>query len=75
MKHSDDYYYDIIRTNIKKIRKEKNLTQEQLAEKAGMSYDYLTEIESLKRKKSFSIAVLGRIADALEVDIKDFFNK
>lgn len=38
-----------------------------------MSMDYLAEIESEKRKKSFSIAVLGRIADALEIDIAEFF--
>lgn len=35
--------------------------------------DYLAEIESEKRKKSFSIAILGRIADVLEIDIREFF--
>lgn len=39
-----------------------------------MSIDYLAEIESVKRRKTFSLATLGRIADVLEVDIKDFFN-
>ena len=39
-----------------------------------MSMDYLAEIESEKGKKSFRIAILGRIADALEIDIKEFFN-
>lgn len=72
--NSDDHYYDIVRKNIKKFRKEKGYTQARLAEIADISVDYLTEIESLIRNKSFSLAVLGRIADALEVDIKKFFN-
>lgn len=37
--------------------------------------DYLAEIESEKGKKSFSIAILGRKADALEINIKEFFNE
>lgn len=71
----DNYYYDIVRVNIKKYRKQKGFTQAQLAEAADMSLDYLAEIESQKRKKSFSLGVLGRIADTLEVDIKKFFDK
>lgn len=71
--HEDGYYYDIIRANIKKFRLEKKYTQAKLAEEAEMSLDYLSEIESLKRKKSFSIATLGRIADALEIPIDEFF--
>lgn len=73
--NNDMYYYDIIRKNIKKFRKEKGYTQQRLAEEAEMSNDYLAEIESEKRKKTFSIAILGRIADTLEIDIKDFFKK
>lgn len=71
--HGENYYYDIVRKNIKKFRKEKGFTLQTLSEKAIMSMDYLAEIESEKRKKSFSLAVLGRIADALEIDIVEFF--
>ena len=73
--NSNDYYYNIIRKNIKKYRKDKHLTQQQLAEKTDLSVDYICEIESPTKNKSFSIAVLGRIADVLETDIKDFFSK
>ena len=59
---------------IRKYRKEKGYTQARLAEEADISLDYLAEIESDKRKKSFSLAVLGRIADTLKVDIKNFFD-
>lgn len=71
---SDMYYYDIVRKNIRKYRKEKEFTQQRLADEADMSIDYLAEIESVKRRKTFSLATLGRIADVLEVDIRDFFN-
>ena len=74
-KDDDMYYYDIIRANIKKYRKEKNLTQQKLAEMADISHDYLAEIESTKRRKTFSIAVLGRISNALNVSIKNFFEQ
>lgn len=72
--HDNTFYYNIIRKNIRKYRLEKGFTQEKLAEAADMSLDYLSEIESMKRQKSFSIVILGRIADVLEVDIKEFFN-
>ncbi len=72
--NNDTYYYDTVRKNIRKYRKEKGYTQARLAEEADISLDYLAEIESDKRKKSFSLAVLGRIADTLKVDIKNFFD-
>lgn len=74
-KNNDTYYYDIVRKNIKRFRKEKGYTQQRLAEEADMSMDYLAEIESEKRKKSFSLATLGRISDTLQIDIKKFFEK
>lgn len=40
-----------------------------------MSVDYIGEIESVRKEKSFSIITLGRIADVLKVDIRDFFVK
>ena len=68
-KHSNMYYYDIVRKNIRKYRKLKGYTQQSLSEKVDMSMDYLAEIESTKRRKTFSIEMLGRIADTLEVPI------
>ncbi len=73
MIHDDNYYYDIIRSNIKKYREIKGLTQQQLADKAGISMNYIAKIESKKMQRGFTIVVLGRIADALEIDIKLLF--
>ncbi len=75
MKHVDDYYFDVIRKNIKKYRKLKNLTQQELADKAGLTMNYISKIESLKMQRGFTIPSLTRIADALEIDIKELFNE
>ncbi|MDO4375978.1 MAG: helix-turn-helix transcriptional regulator [bacterium] len=72
-KRSDTYYYNLVRTNIRKYRLEKNFTQARLADEADLSVDYICEIESMKKNKSFSIATVGKIAEALDVDIKNFF--
>lgn len=73
--HTDNYYYDVIRKNIRKYRKEKGYTQAKLANESDLSVDYITEIESLRKNKSFSIATLGRIADALDIKIENFFKE
>ena len=73
--HSDEYYYEIVRDNIKKYRLEKELTQQQLADKAGISRQYITDIENPYRGKHITIAILGRIADSLGINIELFFRK
>ena len=73
--HTDEYYYEIIRKNIKKYRKEKNLTQQDLADLVGISRQYITDIENENRNKHITIAILGRIADSLNIDIELFIRK
>lgn len=73
--HDDEYYYQIIRTNIKKERLRQNLTQQMLGDMTGLSREYITDIENEKRKKHFTIAVVGRIADALNINIKELFKE
>ena len=74
MKHTDNYYFNVIRNNIQKYRKEKKLTQQQLADKSGLTMNYISKIESKKMQRGFTIVSLTRIADALEIDIKKLFN-
>lgn len=73
--HEDEYYYSIIRKNVKKFRLEHGLTQQELADLTDMSREYICDIENEKRNKHLTIAVLGRIADALGVNITKFFQK
>lgn len=71
--HDDEYYYTIIRKNIRKFRLAQNLTQQDLADMTELSREYICDIENEHRGKHLTIAVLGRIAEALNVDIREFF--
>ena len=65
--------YKIVGLKIKEFRKEKKLTQLELAEKVDISISYLSKIEAENCMKSFSLDLLQNIAEALEKNIKDFF--
>lgn len=56
--------------NIKKFRKEKNITQRKLAKLVNISPGYLSHLESGGRTNP-SITVIKKIADILEKDISD----
>ena len=71
--HEDEYYYRIIRNNIKRFRLAKNWTQQKLADMTELSREYICDIENESRNKHLTIAVLGRIADAMEIHIVNFF--
>ncbi len=73
--HNDEYYYSIIRKNIKKYRLEKNYTQQDLVDMTDLSREYICDIENEKRNKHLTIAVLGRVAEALDIDIQKMFEK
>lgn len=72
--HDDYYYYDIVRKNIKKYRKSANLTQQELADKIEVSMHYISQIESANPNKYFTLVVIGRIADVLNIDIRQLFD-
>lgn len=72
--HNDYYYYNIVRKNIKKYRKTANLTQQELAYKIEVSMHYISQIESANPNKYFTLVVIGRIADALNIDIRQLFD-
>ena len=63
------YAMDIVKVfaqNMRKYRLEKHLSQEALAEKAGLHRTYISAIECGRR--SIALENVQRIADALEVD-------
>lgn len=60
-------------SRIASLRKSRGLSQEELAEKASISYSYLTKIEAPNCDVSFSIETLFDLADALNVNPKDLF--
>lgn len=68
-----DKQYNIFRENIKNYRKELNLSQEQLAEKADVSVSYIKQIESSKEFKNVSLIVILKISRALNTSIDKLF--
>ena len=57
---------DTMAVNLHRVRHQRKLTQEDLADLAGLSTRYIGKVE--RADVSASVTVLGRIADALGVD-------
>ncbi|AAV97223.1 MULTISPECIES: helix-turn-helix domain-containing protein [Roseobacteraceae] len=57
--------------NIQRIRREKDLSQEEVAHRADIHQTYLSGVETGKRNPS--ILVVERIAKALGVDVSEIF--
>ncbi len=70
---SRDDIYKLVAYNIKEIRKSKNLTQAQLAQRAGYSHVTIRKIEAKSTKKYFSVEAVFNIALALDVDVGCLF--
>ena len=60
---------EVVAVNLRRLRHAKEMTQEELAEKAGLSARYIGAIE--RAEVSARVTVLGQIADALEVDASE----
>ena len=56
---------------VQELRKERNLSQEQLADLAGVHRTYIGMIE--RAAKNITLCNIERIAKALKLDIKDLF--
>lgn len=57
---------------LKELRIEKDLTQEQLAEKLGLSANYIGMIE--RGERSTSLSKLFTLSKALEIKMSELFN-
>ena len=66
--------YNIIGKNIKKYRIKKGLKQRELAEALYLSDSFIAKLESITHQ-TISIDTLEEIAEVLECDIRDFFDK
>jgi transcriptional regulator with XRE-family HTH domain len=61
----------ILATNIKKMRRDRNMTQAALAKKAGTVGNYIALIENAARFPSAEM--VERLAEALEVESTELF--
>ena len=57
---------EVMAVNLRRIRHDRNMTQEEPADHAGLSARYIGAIE--RADVSASVTVLGQIADALKVE-------
>lgn len=57
--------------NIRKYRKMRKYTQEELAEYADISYDFMRRIESKEGKCGFSVYTIYRLSLALNVSLDE----
>ncbi|WIW44431.1 helix-turn-helix transcriptional regulator [Bradyrhizobium sp. 62B] len=64
---------EIMAVNLRRKRHDLQMTQEALAERAGLSARYVGAIE--RGDVSASVTVLGQIADALGVEPADLLKK
>lgn len=66
--------YNIIGKNIRKYRKKKGWTQRKLAETLLLSNSFIGKLESVTYQ-TISIDTLEQIANVLDTDIKNFFDR
>ena len=59
----------IFANNVRKLRKEKNLSQESLADICGLHRTYIGSVE--RSERNVSIDNMEKIAIALKIDIKE----
>lgn len=64
-----------IASNIRKYRKLRGLTQEELALYAELSYDFVRRIESSSGKSGFSVYTIYKLATVLEVSLDDLIKE
>lgn len=57
---------EVMAINMRRIRHDQNLTQEELAARAEISMRYVGSIE--RARVAASVSVLGKLAKALDVD-------
>ena len=58
---------------LRKLRRMRDWTQEEMAEKCGMSSDFISQLE--RGKNSPSLDTLQKLAEVLEVPIAEFFTQ
>lgn len=64
----------MLSANIKKLRKQHHLSQEELAKKAGITYSTLIKIESGLNKNP-TLETLTKIANAFKVKIDELVGR
>ena len=62
-----------MRYRIKELREERGMTQQELAEKSGVSRTIVSKMENDEEPQTYTKTLL-RLADALNVTVNDLFS-
>ena len=64
----------LVRKNIRKYRKMRNYTLQELVDKTDFTHQYVRDLECPSVDKTPTLEALGRFATALEIDIRQLFD-
>lgn len=64
----------IVRKNIRKYRKMRKYTLQELADLTGLTHGYVRDLECFSIDKTPLLETVGKFADALEIDIRQLFD-
>ncbi len=65
----------LIRKNIRKYRLKRNITLQELADLSELSHGYIRDLECLSIDKTPTIEALGKLSNALGIDIRQLFDE
>ncbi len=68
-------HYNTFNKNIKYYRKKLGFTQEDLAEKSGLSISDIKQIESKREYSNVTFITLSKLSMALNVTIRELFTE
>lgn len=74
-KYSKENLSITVRKNIRKYRKIRGLTLQELADLTDLSHGYVRELECFTINKTPTLETIGKFANALEIDIRQLFDE
>ena len=64
---------EIVATNLRRLRHAKSMSQEELADRAGINRNYVGMLE--REQHSATVDMLEKLAEVLEADPVEFFSR
>jgi transcriptional regulator with XRE-family HTH domain len=64
---------EIVATNLRRLRHAKSMSQEELADRAGINCNYVGMLE--REQHSATVDMLEKLAEVLEADPVEFFRR
>jgi transcriptional regulator with XRE-family HTH domain len=64
---------EIVARNLRRLRRSRGLSQEELADRAGINRNYVGMLE--REENSATVDMLEKLADVLDIDPIEFFRR